>query len=116
MPLYAEKPPQAGFPYYFLKKSGILIDCSLTLLEVVLGWIVGDGPPIGRVPAGALVPALLIAPPSIGIRLTISPEGRMDPIFCCPSSLALSLEELPPTLCKPVAITVIVASSDLESS
>ena len=44
-----------SFPAYFLKKSGILIDCSFTLLEGVLGCSVGIVPPCGL----TVEPALL---------------------------------------------------------
>ena len=100
-------------PAYFLKKSGILMDCSFTLLEGVLGCcMVGMVPPCGL--SGISDWILLsgfaecatweefrpaaeeVAAERVGE--TISPDGRMDPIFCCPSSLAFSLEALPPTL------------------
>ena len=94
---------------YFLKKSGILIDCSFTPLVTGLDCCIdGAVPPIGlAVVLPSYEGTVLFAP---------SPEGRIDPTFCCPSNLAFNFDELPPTLCKPVAITVIVASSDLESS
>lgn len=46
--------------YYFLKKSGILIDCSFTLLVGVLGVSrEGDVPPTGRL-------GIAVAPPALG--------------------------------------------------
>ena len=97
------------YTLYFLKKSGILIDCSFTVPDGVLGCCsVGIVPPV--VLGATVLPTALFSKSTL--LLTISPDGRIEPTFCCPSSLAFSLEELPPTLCSPVAITVMVASSD----
>ena len=52
--------------YYFLKKSGILIDCSFTLLVGVLGVSsVGVVPPTGLLTAGPFELSFAAAPKSI---------------------------------------------------
>ena len=104
----------ACYYYYFLKKSGILIDCSFTLLVGVLG-VSKDGvvPPTGR------FAALVVPPPFVGAmpksilgdawEVCAGCTGLSYPWACVAavcgteetlgfSSLAFSLEALPPTL------------------
>ena len=85
-------------PVYFLKKSGILIDCSFTLLVGVLGTSsVGDVPPAGF---------LGIAPPAA------FPFGEIIPMSICGACAALDCIFLSKTPCCPMPVTFWLSNLD----
>ena len=90
------------------------MDCSFTVLDGVRGCKVGIVPPCGLADVCGLAADTLL--PSLSRRLLTvdSPDGRIDPTFCCPSNLAFNFDALPPTLCS--FYSGLVGGSDFASS